>query len=98
MGLFYLNIKELYAYSINILLTLPAKQLESNKYLIIVGNSCEIPNENLPTTSSQLSAYVVVQLLLYIVRWQLVAYMKGGEQCFKFPDALLDFINACQMG
>ena len=34
---------------------LKRKEFEILKYLIIVGNSCEIPNENLPTTSLQLS-------------------------------------------
>jgi hypothetical protein len=64
-----------------------------------VGNSCEIPNEKLPTTTLQLSCLYGDRVILYLVKWQLVDYINGEEeQWFKLPDALLDFTNACQMG
>jgi len=57
----------------------------------------------LQTRTSQLQAYslvvyVVIQVTVVLASWQLVAYIKTeGEQWFKLPDALLDFIiNACQ--
>ena len=45
-----------------------------------VGNSCEIPNEKLPTTTLQLSCLYGDRVILYLVKWQLVDYINGEEE------------------